>query len=422
MRVFHCVKEKDMKFHYWMWIAALPSLAGAQPLNSLVEEALRNNREILAAQKRAEAARQRPAQASSLPEPMVSLGYTSVGGPWPGAGLGREVSSNAGLMISQEAPFPGKRKLRGEIAAKEAGAEFQQYLEVRLSVEARLRQAYHELHHARVGIEFVRRYQGLLETIIKISEARYSVGRAMQQDIFKAQTQLAVFEAQLLRYQRDATGKEIEINALLNRPQNGHIDTPEDMTAGELPATLEEMLAHARTQSPMLARERANVEGAQLSTNLARKEYYPDYVVSGGYFNQGGMAPMWQFRVDFKLPAYFWGKQRAMVNEKAAELSAARRDYESVGVSVEARIRDDYAAAQTARKLVDLYQKAAIPEAQLALESSRAGYETGTLDFLSVFSNFMSVVDYEMMYHEEVMRFHVALARLGEMTGMELEK
>ena len=73
--------------------------------------------------------------------------------------------------------------------------------------------------------------------------------------------------------------------------------------------------------------------------------------------------------------------------------------------------------AETARKLIDLYEKSVIPEAKLTLESSLASYETGTLDFLSVFSNFMNVVDYELMYHEEVMRFHVALARLEEMTG-----
>src|SRR5512138_607483 len=91
------------------WIAVLPALAAAQPLPSLVEEALRSNREILAAQKKYEAARQRPSQARALPDPMVSLGYTSSGGPWPVAGLGREITANAGIMVSQEMPFPGKR-------------------------------------------------------------------------------------------------------------------------------------------------------------------------------------------------------------------------------------------------------------------------------------------------------------------------
>ena len=33
----------------------------------------------------------------------------------------------------------------------------------------------------------------------------------------------------------------------------------------------------------------------------------------------------------------------------------------------------------------------------------------------------MNVVDYELMDHEEIMQFHVALARLEEMTGVEHE-
>ena len=49
-----------------------------------------------------------------------------------------------------------------------------------------------------------------------------------------------------------------------------------------------------------------------------------------------------------------------------------------------------------------------------------ASYQTGTLDFLSLFSNFMNVVDYELMVHEEILQFHVSLARLEEMTAMEV--
>src|SRR5579885_2525280 len=96
-------------------------------LPDLISEALRNNREVVAAQKKYEAARQRPTQESSLPDPMMSLGYNSVGNPLPGAGLGREPVANAGLMFSQELPYPGKLKLKGEMAAKEAQAEFEQY-------------------------------------------------------------------------------------------------------------------------------------------------------------------------------------------------------------------------------------------------------------------------------------------------------
>src|SRR6516164_5385649 len=108
-----------MKVIFCAWLG-LAGAAQAQPLAALVEEALRGNREILAAQKRYEAAQQRPRPESSLPDPAVSLGYASNGWPYPGAGLGRDVTSNIGIMVSQEVPFPGKRQLRGQIASKEA--------------------------------------------------------------------------------------------------------------------------------------------------------------------------------------------------------------------------------------------------------------------------------------------------------------
>ena len=133
----------------------------------------------------------------------------------------------------------------------------------------------------------------------------------------------------------------------------------------------------------MLRREQKMVERGELSSNLARKEYDPDYTISGGYFNQGGMAPMFQARVDFKLPAYFWRKQRAGVTEQVFALSEARHNYEASAQSLNARIKEAYVTAQRARRLMDLYLKSVIPEANFALESSMASYETGALDALS---------------------------------------
>jgi outer membrane protein TolC len=221
-------------------VAALP--CAAQPLGQLIGQALERNRDILVAQKRYESLAQRPGQAESLPDPTVSLGYASNGWPWPGDGLGHNPTSNIGVMLGQTVPFPGKRPLRGQIASKEAEAARQEYLAARLHLVAQLKQAYHELHHATVAIGFVDRYQELLENILRTSEAHYAVGRAAQQDVLKAQTQLAVFEAQRVRYQLDRTSRQIEINALLDRPQDTPVAVADDSTAGELPFSLDDLL------------------------------------------------------------------------------------------------------------------------------------------------------------------------------------
>jgi len=130
---------------------------------------------------------------------------------------------------------------------------------------------------------------------------------------------------------------------------------------------------------------------------------------------------MWQVRVDVKVPAYFWRKQRAAVAGQEFAASEARHAYAADGTALEAQIREEYSVAESAHKLVGLYEESVMPGARLALESSLASYETGKLDFLAVFSNFMSMVDYESMDHEQIMQFHVALARLEELTGGPLE-
>ena len=61
-----------------------------------------------------------------------------------------------------------------------------------------------------------------------------------------------------------------------------------------------------------------------------------------------------------------------------------------------------------------------VPQGNSALESSLATYETGSVDFLSVLTNFMTVLDYEMNYYDEALNYELALSRLEEMTGQAL--
>lgn len=389
-------------------------------LDELVSEALKTNREVLAAQKRYEASRQRPTQESSLPDPMFSLGYNSNGKPWPGAGLGVDPTSNIGLMVSQEIPFPGKLKLRGGMASKEAEAEFQQYESVQLSVISRLKQAYYRVYYTYATADVLGRNRDLLTKLLKVTEARYSVGKAAQQDVFKAQTQLSIIETRLVRLEQERNSREAEINSLLNRRAGTPLPRPEELQFKPFTLSLDEIYASVRENSPMLQRDQKMIERTELAVNLARKEYYPDYTITAGYFNQGTMPPMYMARADIKLPIYFWRKQRAGVAEQASNVSQARRNYEATDQNLRFRVKDDFLMAQASSKLVRLYSETVVPQASLALESSLSTYETGTVDFLSVLTNFSTVLEYEMNYYDELTNYYMALSRLEEMTAQKL--
>jgi outer membrane protein TolC len=408
-------------------LAALASASygwAAEPvkLADLIREALARNPEILAAQKKYEAARQRPSQESSFPDPTLSLGYASNGGPLPGQGLGSEPTSNIGFMVSQEIPYPGKRKLRGDIASKEADAEFQQYLATQLNVRSRTTQAFHRLHHSYEVLGILSEGKELLTQVIRVSEARYAAGKAAQQDILKAQTQLSILEARIAEKQQDRATSEAELTALLNRKPGTPVGVPDEPEPKPLQLSVEELLARAAGTSPELRRAIEMIQRNELAVNLARKDFHADYTVSAGYFNMGGMPAMYQFRVDIPLRLHTGQKQRPALDEQVHRLSESRRDYEAAEQNLQFRIRESYLAAQTAYRLMKLYADTILPQSSLTIESSLPSYETGGTDFLSVLTNVMTRIDVQERYHEQLMMYELARARLEELTGIPLEQ
>lgn len=403
-------------------ISVAVASAIAQPsvnLRTLVDEALKNNREILVAQKRYEAAAQRPRQAGALPDPTLSVGYDSNGNPLPGAGLGSNPTSNIGVSVTQPIPYPGKRRLRENIAGKEAEGAFEDYQLTRLNVIARLKQAFFQLQHSYASDEVLERNRQLLMELLKVTEARYSVGKAAQQDIFKLQTQLSIIDAKALQLQQEQQVAEAEILRLLDRPPGSTLGRPGEPHVESMPASLEQLYSHALT-SPVLLRDQKTIEQSELAVNLARKDFYPDYAISGGYYNQGSMAPMYMLRLDIGLPIFASRKQRPALTERVNDLAAARHTYEATEQGVHAQIKQDYTIAQTSLDLMKLYDDTAIPQAKLSIESSLPSYETGDLDFLSVLTNYTTLIDLEMNYHQEMLNYHLALTRLEEVTGLTL--
>jgi outer membrane protein TolC len=365
---------------------------------------------------RYEAARRRPIQERALPDPMISAGYNASGNPLPGAGLGAEPTANIGFMVSQELPYPGKRDLRATIAARDAEAELQQVETTRLNVIARVKLTYYRLAYTYAVGDVLTRNRDLLGTLLKVSENRYAVGQAAQQDVIKAQTQLSILELQLARVHQERSTREGELNAVLARPVTTRVGRPDELLLTPFDLSLESIVTLANEHAPMLRRDQIMIDRSQLGVEAARKEYKPDFAVTGGYSYMGAMPPMYEFRVDVKIPLQR-AKRAAAVAEQLSTVEQARSAYDSTRLGLQGRIQEDYQMASTSVRLARLYRDTVLPQARLALESSMASYQTGAVDFLSVLTNFGTVLEYEMTYFSELAAYHTAVSRLEEMTG-----
>src|SRR6185503_6646697 len=120
------------------------------------------------------------------------------------------------------------------------------------------------------------RNRELLNKLVSMSEARYSVGKAPQQDVFKAQIQVSILETRLVKLEQERVRSEAELNSVLNRRPGTVIGRPEDVKPKVLTVTLDELYAAAVQNSPMLRRDQMMIERSELAINSARKQYYPD--------------------------------------------------------------------------------------------------------------------------------------------------
>lgn len=396
--------------------AQLPTLL----LEDLIAEALERNPEIRAAWHRAEAARRRPAQRAALPDPMVSLGYTSVGRPYPLAGLGVQPMANAGLMITQELPGWGKRRLEAAIAREEARAEERLARQVESEVISRLKEAYHRLAYNAQAEENLRERLRLLEDVLRLAEARYAAGLAPQGDVLRIQTEITMLEAERERLAGQKGLLQAEINRLLSRPAESPLGRPaRPAFPGELPP-LEEWLEAASVHSPLLAERESRIAGAEVALHLGRRAAWPDMALSGGFFTMGAMGSMYMFRLDFRLPVFYGRKQRPAIAERFELLQAERRQLEAAALSLRFRIQEQHNAASVAARLARLYSTTLAPQALLAVEAALASYQSGEGDLGSVLANFATLLRYELASYEEIANFHVALTRLEALTGKVL--
>ena len=145
-------------------------------LEALVAEALERNPELVALRESLQGARERPAQARALPDPMLSVLYTNDG--WSPS-LGERDMTTLAFMASQALPRRGVRGLRAAIAEREVDLAEQQLERARLSVAADVKRAYYALALRRERLELVREQERIWRQIEGVARARYAVGQRM---------------------------------------------------------------------------------------------------------------------------------------------------------------------------------------------------------------------------------------------------
>lgn len=386
-------------------------------IKELVDEALQNNPEIIASRYSLEAMKAIPSQASSWPDPEVSISIEKI----PEGSLDINEAEKI-YSLSQSFPFPGKPYLRGKIAQWEVEKSSAQYRATVRRVIAQLKLAYYDLYFINKSIEITNKNIDILKNLAKTAESRYAVGKGIQQDVVRAQVELSrLYETlEILKGKKEAT--EALIRSILNRPPQASIGIPEDIRKTEFNFDFSELLDIALKQSPELYSVKTDVEKNKTSLELARREYFPDFNAKLAMRQMDGSITGYDAMVGMSIPIYFYWKQKKGVEEKTNFLSEALKRQEAAVQSITFRLRDLYVKIKTSDRVLSLYEKAIIPQAVISFESAIKAYETGLVDFLTPLESLIRLLNDELSYYTEFTNYQQNIARIEEIIDREIIK
>ena len=357
-------------------------------------------------------------QVKSLPDPTVGVGW--LGNIEPFSVQHLDPSSYRGLNAMQEVPYPGKLKLRGQIAEKDVETEKWNLEAARRQVRADVKSAYYELWAVDQALLITQRNKELLETLTRIAEEKYKVGKALQQDVIRSQLEISrILQTFTTLNQRRRT-LAAKLNSLLLRPSDAPIGTLAPVQKAELNYSLEEITEKGVANSTDIRKQEQVIEQSQYAVALAQKTYYPDFRVGYDYWQRPDLPDMHGFNVGINVPIFYKKKQREEVRETTFVVESGKQTREAIRTVLLFQVKEQYLQAKASDELLLLYTKALVPQSALALESSMASYQTGTLDFESLLANFQSVLEYEVNYYQELATYQKALVNLEQITGVEL--
>jgi len=361
--------------------ATLPDPA----LDALVSTAIQNTPELAAAHAAVEAARRRVEPARTLDDPSLSTTYQNDG---RALSLGKAESSFVGLMLSQPIRWPGKLALAGQAAASEAREiESGTLGRAGLMIEARVRNAWYDLILARALDRLIEERRDTERQIEATTRDRYAAGLAVQQDVLRAQVELARID-ELKATQRAVIASRLaELNRLLGLPQDAALDTPTDLPSTTVLSPTANWIASALGRSPEAAGARQGIETGRLRVQIAKKNFLPDFVVSAGSMYRAGweMGPMWQVGVGVSLPVWSNKRQQNQLAEAQARVTEQTAQTDVIGLELEIRTRERIAQLQTSNEVAALYRDKIVLLDQLSYESALASYQAGKVPFITVF-------------------------------------
>jgi outer membrane protein TolC len=150
---------------------------------------------------------------------------------------------------------------------------------------------------------------------------------------------------------------------------------------------------------------------------LACKEFYPDVEVVGRYdafWQEDPLRPM--VGMNLNMPLYK-EKRWAAVREARARVVQEQAALESRINEITFEVEQAHQRLAESRQSLLVYQERLLPTAKQSIDSARASYDAGSLDFLRLVNSQRESLSIQEDYFQAMAEYHKRLAELDRAVG-----
>jgi outer membrane protein TolC len=386
----------------------------ADYISELAEEMRTNAPAILAAYSRTNAAAAELNAIRTWDDPMAIAG---------GLAAREEMRADEGDIIygvEQKLPLFGKpgsaRKVaRAELSAEVATADYQFQFQ-----RSEFAKAAFALALADQVVAIGEQDLAWLETMAQATDAKYRAGQAMLVELVQIENERARRGTQL-QADRDLRSAQA---AVLNRFLNRELRSPwPRFELPPLPGSVQfnaRLLRLAMENEPRVQMMQQQILRGEAAVEQARRERKPD--VNAGIearnYSGDGSFRQGMFTLSMSLPWVNGGKYRNGIEREEARLKAAELDLADYRLSLREEVFRLTVKINSARREAILYRDQIIPRTQSALESARAGWESGQGTFRDTLDARRMLLEGRLMYARAAVEQYQMMSELVLCCGL----
>lgn len=284
--------------------------------------------------------------------------------------------------------------------------------------------AVHQLYY---GLLIVRKQKEAAEA--GLAAARESLREAENAVRARSLLEVSLTEARtaVLQYKQSLTAANIQIadlNAMLNQllglPLETHLELSDPGPSEKTVESRDYFLHAALSQNPEISSAKATVKKAQGGVNAARKDYIPDVTLFAANTYQDGASfvkhNVGTFGVMMSWDIWDWGKRRAVIGERSAQLSQATENLHRVNDEVAVELDRAYRKLDNTRSMMDVAREALVlQQERLRLMSNQL--KTSTISFAKYNEAVAGLKKAESDELQARLGYQIAIAELNRIAG-----